>query len=237
LLQIQTVDQTNRSTFKKVGEKDALIASLQTKLQGRQAPSGAQAASGPTKLEVELVQRARNLAALADALIERARELSGPSIGMTLDKWGIPQLYLNVENMTNWSAADISGDFHMSLHMAGGENSWHFADRVRPGQLATYHRVSPTAAAVWRFSTTIAPHYEVAGPDYTVEHSKLLNVLDGIDTKDSAVYTQDRSVKLQMTMPELQAMLDLLTTGPADLVALAVTAGIRLQPARVPLVF
>ena len=83
----------------------------------------------------------------------------------------------------------------------------------------------------------MGPDYEVAGLDYEVEHSKLLNVLDGIYTTDTAVYTQDRSVKLQMTMPELQAMLALLTDEGRDLVELAVTAGIRLQPARVPLVF
>lgn len=159
--------------------------------------------------------------------MRRAKVLCGKDIDVTLDEWKIPQLYLNKKTMSPlWDT--LGQDFHMSLHMAGGENSWHFAATDRPGQLATYHRTS--TGGVWHFSTT-------AGLDYEVEHSKLLTVLDGIATKDSAVYTQDRSVKLQMTMPELQAMLALLTDEGRDLVKLAVTAGIRLQPARVPLVF
>ena len=226
---------TKESTKTKVSKLENKVYALKDELRTLQAPSGVQAASDPTKLEVELVQRARNLAALGDALIKRAQELSGTRIGTTTDAWGIPQLYLNVTNIPQWNNPGISDRFHMSLHMAGLPNSWHFADHDRSGQLATYDSDSPPA--VWHFSTTTAPDYKVAGLDYTVEHSKLLNVLDGIETKDNAVYTQDRSVKLRMTAPELQAMLALLTTGPGDLVELAVTAGIRLQPARVPLVF
>jgi hypothetical protein len=224
--------QAKKSHAETVSKLESKVTELRASVNDLQAQVGTQAARAPIAFDYDKRVATQTL---ADELIRRANDLGGKSIGVTPDAWKIPQLYLNVENMPQWKKAGISDRFHMSLHMAGRPNSWHFADDDRSGQLATYRRVPPPA--VWHFSTTTAPDYEVAGLDYEVEHSKLLTVLDGIDTKDTAVYTQDRSAKLRMTMPELQAMLVLLTDEGRDLVELAVTAGIRLQPARVPLVF
>lgn len=168
--------------------------------------------------------------ALANELISRAKDSGGSEdIGIKVDGEGRLQLYIGTPQMPTWFAAGISDFFHMSLHMTGLVNSWHFA-RSGHGQLARY-KMSAEKTAYWYF-----PVQEVQHGDRVVQH-KNLKTLYG-HTQDGTRAVTLKGATLQMTAPELQAMLDLLTSrDSAQLAALAVTAGIRLQPARVPLVF
>jgi len=131
----------------------------------------------------------------------------------------------------HWNTAGIHSDFHMSLHMTGGRNSWHFTASGRPGgQLATYH--SESTPPTWDFST------QGDNPDYKVALGDLSLLVSYIKPSGEVVI-EEGGVVLDMAGPELRAMLLLLLnqSGEADLVELAVTAGLRLQPSRVPLVF
>lgn len=169
-------------------------------------------------------------AALANELISRAKGSGGSEdIGIQPDSEGRSQLYIGTPQMPTWFAAGISEFFHMSLHMTGLSNSWHFA-RGGHGQLARY-KMSAEKTAYWYF-----PVQEVGSRDRVVQHKNLKNLYG--HTQDGTRAVTLKGATLQMTAFELKAMLDLLTgRDSAQLAALAVAAGIRLQPARVPLVF
>ena len=182
---------------------------------------------------------------LADSLIRRVLMWSGTQISKTTKQDG-DHLYITAEHMPMWQ---VDGHFQMSLHLQRQRNSWHFKSHDRRGQLATYTPTEQEGGPYWFFAIQdSAKPYGVRHEDlqaYVYHASKY-----GNDTNPLAHVSHPEFnftdfvpgldlITLQIKWGELRAMLLLLLnpSGEADLVELAVTAGLRLQPARVPLVF